>query len=57
MAGRATSRIVARLLAGPMTVLREASERGESVTEVAEALRVLFPAGEASGNPESFLSR
>lgn len=57
VAGRATSRIVARLLAGPMTVLREASERGESVTEVAEALRVLFPAGEASGNPESFLSR
>lgn len=43
VAGRATSRIVAKLLAGPMSVLRDASERGESVHEVADALRLLFP--------------
>lgn len=49
VAGRATSRIVAKLLAGPMTALRRASERGESVEELAGALRQLFP---PAGRPE-----
>lgn len=48
VADRTASRIVAKLMAQPMAVLREASRRGESVDELAGALRLLFP-GEPSG--------
>lgn len=53
IAGRATSRIVARLLAGPMTVLREPAGREARVREVADTLRLLFPedAPQAAGQP------
>jgi len=48
VAERAAGRIAAKLLARPMTVLREASERGESVSHMAAALELLFhsPRGE-----------
>jgi glutamyl-tRNA reductase len=39
---RAAARIVAKLLARPMTVLRTATERGESVDSVSTTLRELF---------------
>lgn len=53
IAGRATSRIVARLLAGPMTVLREPAGREARVREVADTLRLLFPEDtpQAAGQP------
>ncbi len=48
VADRTATRIVAKLMAQPMAVLREASRRGESVDELAGALRLLFP-GEPLG--------
>jgi glutamyl-tRNA reductase len=39
---RAAERIVAKLMARPMTVLRNATERGESVDSVSAMLRSLF---------------
>lgn len=43
---RAAERIVAKLMARPMTVLRNATERGESVDTVSAMLRSLFTAGQ-----------
>lgn len=42
---RAAERIVAKLMARPMTVLRGATERGESVDGVTTTLQALFGAG------------
>jgi glutamyl-tRNA reductase len=51
VADRAADRIVAKLLARPMTVLRSASERGESLDVYTEALQVLFATPEPAGPP------
>ena len=42
LAARAAERIVARIMAHPMAVLRAASERGEPLEETADALGALF---------------
>lgn len=42
VAQRASGRIVAKLLAGPMSTLRSASRRGEPVDSYAQAVRLLF---------------
>ena len=39
---RAAQRIVAKIMARPMTVLRRAAARGESVEESGDALTTLF---------------
>lgn len=49
VADRTATRIVAKLMAQPMAVLREASRRGESVDELAGALRLLFPGNGMGG--------
>lgn len=46
---RAAERIVAKLMARPMTVLRNATERGESVDSVSAMLRSLFTGSQPVG--------
>jgi len=57
VADRTATRIVAKLMAQPMAVLREASRRGESVEEVAGALRLLFPGDGTGGGGISHSTR
>lgn len=59
IAERTADRIVAKLLAHPMAVLKTASSRGESVDELAHALQMLFSPpesndGAVSGGPRCY---
>jgi glutamyl-tRNA reductase len=51
-AERTASRIVARIMAHPMTTLREASARGESLFDELSALALLFSGPRSTASPE-----